>query len=540
MLVKKSAGARHGNAAALAPSPARPANVDVVTVSRSRIARVYSVLTVLLTLGVAPSCGQSAEPAAAVKPPVSTAAAVAGTTPPAAIAPPPVVPEGDFTPASQLINDAIAGHRLPGAVVQVGHAGKVVFRQAYGSRKLPDEPGLDGSPAPAEPMTVNTIFDLASLTKALGTAVAVLQLDENGKIQIDEPVQTYLPEFNPDNDARRAQVTLRMLLTHTSGLGGDLSHQGAWGLVAADKAAGIQRALTSTFEFLPGEGFHYSDINFILLGTLVEKITGESLDSYVQDNVFAPLRMVDTRYLPAVKACGPHQIIGNAIAFDPHADAVALCPPGTWSTDLLARIAPTARDEDTPGVNPDFERSLRGTVHDPTARRMGGVAGSAGVFSTVQDLGLYAQALLDRLAGRPSPFPLKQSTLELMTAPQQPGHNPGQLDAANNAAQQAISNTPNRFDPLLAPHYPAIAGQDLRGFGWDIDTDQSRPRGMIFPVGSFGHTGFTGVTLWMDPGSDTYVVVLANVIHQRGGPPIAGLSGDVATIAGRALNLYGN
>jgi CubicO group peptidase (beta-lactamase class C family) len=134
------------------------------------------------------------------------------------------------------------------------------------------------------------------------------------------------------------------------------------------------------------------------------------------------------------------------------------------------------------------------------------VAGSAGVFSTAQDVGKYAQALLDRLAARPSPFPLKQATLALMTTPQQ----------------------------------PAAVGQDLRGFGWDINTYQSTPRGTIFPVGSFGHTGFTGVTVWMDPGSDSYVIVLANVIHQRGGPPVVKLSGDVATASARALHLYGS
>ncbi|HEY9266832.1 MAG TPA: serine hydrolase, partial [Mycobacterium sp.] len=195
---------------------------------------------------------------------------------------------------------------------------------------------------------------------------------------------------------------------------------------------------------------------------------------------------------------------------------------------------------DTPGINPDYGHPLRGTVHDPTARRMGGVAGNAGLFSTVDDVGRFAQALLDRRAGRPSTFPLRQSTLELMTSPQQPGHTAGQLEAANNAIRAAIEKTHNTTDPLLAPNYPALAGQNLRGFGWDIDTAHSRPRGMIFPVGSFGHTGFTGVTLWMDPGSNTYVVVLANVIHQRGGPPIAGLSGDLATEAARALGLYGN
>ena len=451
-----------------------------------------------------------------------------------------VVPEGDFSSVPPLVDEAVAANRMPGAVIQIGHGGNIVFRQAFGSRKLPGEPGLDGSPSPAEPMTEDTIFDLASLTKILATTTAVLQLVEQGKVAIDEPVQTYLPEFNAGADPRRARVTLRMLLTHTSGIGGDLSHQGPWGLTAADKADGIHRALTAPLEFGPGELFHYSDIGFIVLGTLVEKFTGQPLDTYAQDNIFTPLGMTDTRYLPAAKACGPHRIIGNAIAVDAPTSDPAECPDGTWSTDLLERIAPTARDEDTPGINPDFDRSLRSTVHDPTARRMGGVAGSAGVFSTVHDLGRYAQALLDRLAGRPSTFPLTQSTLQLMTTPQQPGHNAGQLEAANNAVREAIATAPNTSDPLLAPNYPAINGQDLRGFGWDIDTAHSSPRGIVFPVGSFGHTGFTGVTIWMDPGSDSYVIVLANVIHQRGGPPVAKLSGDVATIAARALHLYGS
>ncbi len=427
---------------------------------------------------------------------------------------------------------------MPGAVVQIGHGGNVVFRQAFGSRKLPGEPGLDGAATPAEPMTEDTIFDLASLTKSLATATAVLQLAERGKVAIDEPLQTYLPEFNPADDPRRAQVTLRMLLTHTSGLAGDLSLDGPWGLVQADKADGIRRALNARVEFGPGELFHYSDIGFILLGAMVEKITGEPQDIYVQRTVFAPLGMTDTGYLPGAAACGPHRIIGTAISFDPDASRVDTCPAGTWSTDLLARVAPTARDEDTPGINPNIGRPLRGTVHDPTARRMGGVAGSAGVFSTVRDLGLFAQALLDRLAGRPSEFPLTQASVELMTTPQQPGHHSGQLDAANTAVRESIRTA--NTDPLLAVNYPAIPGQDLRGFGWDIDTALSRPRGLIFPVGSFGQGGFTGVTLWIDPPSDTYVIVLANVIHQRGGPPVVTLSGDVATTAARVLHLYGS
>ncbi|MGV0811055.1 serine hydrolase domain-containing protein [Mycolicibacterium boenickei] len=459
----------------------------------------------LFTVAATSSCGHSELPPVATSPPTTTTSTSTTAAPTPTLAA--VVPAGDFTAVSQLVDDAIAAHRLPGAVVQVGHGGNVVFRQAFGSRKLAGEPGLDGVPAPAEPMTEDTIFDLASLSKSIATTVALLQLYEQGKVEIDEPVQTYLPAFNPTNDPRRAAVTLRMLLTHTSGIAGDLSLDGPWGLEHADKAEGLHRALGAWVVFEPGELFHYSDIGFILVGAIIEKLTGQPLDTYVQDNVFAPLGMSDTRYLPAAKACGPHQIRGTAIAVDPSAPEVGDCPEGTWSTDLLTRVAPTALDEDTPGLNPDYGHPLRGTVHDPTARRMGGVTGSAGVFSTVDDVGKYAQALLDRRAGRPSTFPLKQSTVELMTTPQQPGH---------------------------------TQAQDLRGFGWDIDTAHSRPRGQIFPVGSFGHTGFTGVTLWMDPGSDTYVVILANVIHQRGGPPIAKLSGDVATEAARALHLYGS
>jgi CubicO group peptidase (beta-lactamase class C family) len=448
----------------------------------------------------------------------------------------------DFGTVSTLINDAIAAHRLPGAVVVIGHVGKVVFHQAYGSRKLAGEPGLDGSPAPAEPMTDDTIFDMASLTKVLATATAVMQLYEQGKVQFDDPVQQYLPDFNTANDPQRAKVTVRMLLTHTSGETGDVDLKDPWGLEAADKTEGIHRALTTPLESGPGERFRYSDINFILLGALIEKVTGEAEDVYVQQNVFAPLGMADTRYLPPAKACGQHTMRGAAIAWAPAPDAAA-CSEGTWNTDLLSRIAPTARDEENradPSKNPDLDYLLRGTVHDTTARRMGGVAGHAGLFSTAHDVSLFAQALLDRLGGRPSEFPLTQTTLELMTTPQQPGHTAQQLEAANEATREAVAKTPNTTDPLLAPHYPAIKGQNLRGFGWDIDSFNSTPRGLVFPIGSFGHTGFTGTTVWIDPGSDTYVVLLSNSIHVRGSPPIQELRGDVATATARALRLYGS
>jgi CubicO group peptidase (beta-lactamase class C family) len=159
------------------------------------------------------------------------------------------------------------------------------------------------------------------------------------------------------------------------------------------------------------------------------------------------------------------------------------------------------------------------------------------VFSTAHDVSIFAQALLDRLAGRPSEFPLTQTTLELMTSPQQPGHTAQQLQAANDAARAAVAKRSKTTHPLLAPHYPAIAGQNLRGFGWDIDTPLSMPRGAVFPIGSFGHTGFTGTSIWLDPRSETYVVLLTNSIHTRGSPPISDLRGEVATAAAQALGL---
>jgi CubicO group peptidase (beta-lactamase class C family) len=501
-----------------------------------KLRKAVAVSAIMLAFSTACS-GDPAPPAPPVSSsPSATQAPLAAPSPAPA---PEAAPTFDFSAVSKLINDAIAANKLPGAVLVVGHGGQVVFRQAYGVRRLASEPGLDGSPGPAEPMTEDTIFDLASLTKLLATATAVMQLYEQGKVEFDDPVQKYLPAFNTANDPKRAGVTVRMLLTHTSGETGDVELKDPWGLDRADKAEGLHRALTTPLESNPGAVFRYSDINFILLGALVENVTGAREDLYVQQNVFAPLGMEDTRYLPSASACGPHVVRGAAIGWAP-GNAPADCPTGEWSTGLLPRIAPTARDEEgrgDPGKNSDLDYLLRGTVHDTTARRMGGVAGHAGLFATARDVSIFAQALLDRLAGRPSDFPLQQATLELMTTPQQPGHTAEQVPAANDATRRAQAERPNRSDPLLAPSYPAIGGQNLRGFGWDIDTGLSTARGRIFPIGSFGHTGFTGTSVWMDPGSDTYVVLLSNSIHTRGSPPMSNLRGEVATATAQALGL---
>jgi CubicO group peptidase (beta-lactamase class C family) len=508
--------------------------------------KTIAVGAAVLALGTA--CSRSDVPQSATSEPAPQAQIVPAPAPmpaPTPTAPPDAAPNPAFDKVSKLINDAVAANRLPGAVLVIGHGGKVVFHQAYGVRKLAEEPGLNAWPAPAEPMTEDTIFDLASLTKPLATAPAVMQVYEQGKVQIDDPVQKYLPEFNTANDPQRARVTVRMLLTHTSGETGDVELGDPWGLDGPDKAEGIHRALTTPLESGPGEGFRYSDINFILLGALIEKISGEAEDDYVQQHIFAPLGMKDTRFLPVAKACGPHTIRGAAIGWEPAAAGRVLdpCDAGSWSTDLLSRIAPTARDDENrgdPSKNPDIDYLLRGTVQDTTARRMGGVAGHAGVFSTADNVSRYAQELLDRLAGRASSFPLTQQTLELMTTPQQPGHTAGQVDAANDAIRKALAERAKGWDPLLDPRYPAIRGQNLRGLGWDIDTGLSTTRGMVFPIGSFGHTGFTGTSIWIDPGSNTYVVLLTNSIHLRGSAPITDLRGDVATATAQALRLYGS
>src|SRR6201995_5945113 len=440
------------------------------------VRKAIAVGVVVLTLAAASSCGNASPTAPRDRGPATPAAVAVPASTPAPDSPPApassapdAAPPPEFATASKLMNNAIAASTVPGGVVVIGHGGKVVFHQAYGSRKLAGEPGLDGSPAPAEPMTEDTIFDMASLTKCLATATAVMQLYEQGKIQFDDPVQKYLPDFNTANDPQRAKVTLRMLLTHTSGEPEDVRLDDPWGLDRANKPEGIRRALTTPLESPPGEYFNYADINFILLGALIEKLTGEPEDVYVERNVFVPLGMTEARYLPPAKACGPHVARGSAIGWAPApvGGASGGCPVGAWNTNLLARILPTTHDDESkndPGKNPDFDFLLRGVVFDPTTRRMGGVAGHAGVFSTAHDVSIYAQALLDRLAGRPSKFPLTRATLELMTTPEQPGHTAQQVEAANNATREAIAKTPNTTDPLLAPNYPAIKGQLLFGF----------------------------------------------------------------------------
>jgi uncharacterized protein YbbC (DUF1343 family) len=345
----------------------------------------------------------------------------------------------------QAIDEAIAQGHLPGAVVVIGHEGKIVYQKAYGRRAI----------VPAtETMTADTIFDLASLTKVVATTTALMQLFEQGKFRLNDKVTDYIPEFQ----GGKSTITLRNLFTHFSGLKPDVPLAQPW----SGYQTGIKLACTDPPDGPPGARFVYSDINFILLGELVHRLSGQTLSGYARDRIFLPLGMKDTMFQPPA----------------------ALAP----------RIAPTERV--TNGSPP-----LRGVVHDPTARNMGGVAGHAGVFSTAGDLARFAQMML----------------------------NGGELDGVRVVSAATIQKF---TEPQTPPDQPI-----LRGLGWDIDSAYSGNRGELFPIGSFGHTGFTGTSLWIDPQTQSYVILLANSVHPSGHPSLTALRGKVATIAAAAIGI---
>jgi uncharacterized protein YbbC (DUF1343 family)/CubicO group peptidase (beta-lactamase class C family) len=355
------------------------------------------------------------------------------------------VPTRALPAVDAVIQQAIAERTIPGAVLVVGHNGRVIYRKAYGARAL--EPRR-------EVMTLDTIFDVASLTKVIVTSTAVMQLVEQGKVRLNDPVVKYLPEFAPNG---KDEITVRQLLTHYSGLEPDLELKSAW----SGKQTAYGMAWAETPQDPPGSKFSYSDINFIVLGEIVERVSGETLDEYATRHIFAPLKMLHTRFVPPLAA------------------------RAGW----IQKIAPTQYDEN--------DHMLRGVVHDPTARRMGGVAGHAGLFSTGDDLAKFAQALLNGGGGI-----LSALSVEKMTTPEQP------------------------------PSSPV-----LRGFGWDIDSPFSSNRGDLLPVGSYGHTGFTGTSMWIDPTTQTYIILLTNAVHPRGQSNAIALRSKVATAVAAAMPL---
>jgi len=362
-----------------------------------------------------------------------------------------------FPQIDAAIDDAIDARKLPGAVFHL-ERGDAVYERAYGRQTY--EPD-------AAPVTTATTFDAASLTKVLATAPSVLILAEQGRIGLDDKLVKYFPECA---NGGKATITIRQLLTHSSGLPAGLPADPAWtGSTAAHKLA-CDQAVTHA----PGTFFRYSDINYVLLGQVVEKVTGTPLDVYAQAHIYAPLGMRNTGYLPLRRV-----------------DALTIAPTQLGSDDSQAKNR---------GAHGDLESGqlLRGVVHDPTVRRMGGVAGSAGVFTTVGDVARYARMLL---AG-------------------------GVLDGVRILSPDSV----RLLTTVQSP--PGLA---KRGLGMDIDSPYAkRPRGSMYPVGSYGHTGFTGCILWVDAQSKSFYVFLSNRVYPDDKSNILDLYTRMGTLAAQA------
>lgn len=361
---------------------------------------------------------------------------------------------GRLMSIDNLVEGAIRDGHLPGGVVVVGHAGEIVYERSFGARSV------DGS---WEAMTPDTIFDLASLTKVVATTTSVMILVEEGRLGLRDRVVKHFPEFGRHGKDR---ITIEHLLTHVSGLRPDLPLEE----VFEGSRTAIARVADEVPEAGPGDRFIYSDINFIVLGEIVRRVTGQTLDLFARERIFRPLGMTDTGFKL------PRALITRIAPTEP-------CAALAW---------PCSSSEDGAVM-------LRGRVHDPTARRMGGVSGHAGLFSSGGDLARFCLMLLGG----------------------------GSLDDVQILAPLTVErmtrvSTPNNF-------------VDRRALGWDIDSRFSSNRGDLFPFGSYGHTGFTGTSLWLDPVSDTFVVFLSSRLHPSGTGDVTALRGQVATVVASAV-----
>lgn len=338
---------------------------------------------------------------------------------------------GNSSPRSEIDETKLAGidaavksaldkGEVPGAVVVVVHNDAVLYRKAYGSRaKKPAE----------EVMTLDTVFDLASLTKPLATATAIFKLVEAGKLKLTDKVSQHWPEFAAND---KGTVTVEQCLLHTSGLIAD----NALADYKGDRAAAMKAIAGLKLQSPAGTKFQYSDVGFIVLGEIVERIAKMPLDEFTSKELFAPLGMADTGFKPTEK--------------------------------LKPRIAPTGLRN---------KEILRGEVHDPRAFAMGGVAGHAGLFGTADDLAIFTRMLLNE-GKHNGKIILKPETVKLLI--------------------EKVEVTKGVF----------------RSRGWDVDTAYSAPRGELFKKGEgYGHTGFTGTSIWIDPPSRTAIILLANRVH---------------------------
>jgi CubicO group peptidase (beta-lactamase class C family) len=378
-----------------------------------------------------------------------------------------------------LVEQDIADKKLPGAVVVVGHKGKIVYRKAFGNRSL----------APTvEKMTVDTIFDVASLTKPVATATSIMILVEQGKLRLNDTVGRFIPEIQ-DEAAKR--VTIQQLLTHTSGYRPDFDLGEKWagreGMLAALKKEKLRNP--------PGTRFVYSDIGFIVLGEIVQRVSGLNAGvaaTTINGLGFGGLELKNTFFGRLVNE--------GLYGFTSYAN-------DTTPYHLTKRIAPTENIKGQQnylgskweGDEKTGNEILRGMVHDPTAFRMNGIAGHAGLFSTADDLARYCQMLL----------------------------NGGVLDGKRILSTQTVAR-------MTAPYVVSEDGA-TRGLGWDMNTSFSANRGELFPLGSFGHTGFTGTSVWIDRVSQTFVVFLSNRVHPDGKGDVTPLRARVATVVASAI-----
>ncbi len=358
-----------------------------------------------------------------------------------------------------VINASIEKKELPGAVVLVARHGKVVWRKAYGARAVEPQ---------REAMTLDTIFDLASLTKVVATTTSIMILVEQGKVRLSDPAVQFIPEMKGEG---RDAITIEQLMTHMSGFAPDFDLRDRW--TGYDEA--IKRLYREPLRTTPGTRFVYSDINYIALGEVVHRVSAMTLDEFARRNIFVPLGMRDTGFNPAASQ--------------------------------RSRIAPTEKrrgqmnylGDSSADVGAEGEKWLRGQVHDPTSFRMGGVAGHAGLFSTANDLAIFCQMLLNGGVYNGIRI-LSPMTIATMTRP------------------RAVSET-----------------GAARGLGWDLATTFSSNKGDLFPMGSFGHTGFTGTSIWIDPASDSFVIFLSNRVHPDGKGDVGPLRGRVASIVAGSI-----
>src|SRR5260221_90473 len=359
----------------------------------------------------------------------------------------------------QVIQASIEKKELPGAVVLVARHGRVAWRKAYGSRAVEPQ---------REAMTLDTIFDLASLTKIVATATSIMILVEQGKVRLSDPVVEFIPEMKGGG---RDAITLEQLLTHTAGFAPDFDLRERW--TGYDEA--IKRLDREPLRHPPGARFLYSDINFVALGEVVHRVSGDTLDEFARRNIFVPFGMRDTGFNPAA--------------------------------GLLPRIAPTERrrgqmnylGDSGENAGAQGEQWLRGQVHDPTSFRMSGVAGHAGLFSTADDLAIFCQMIL----------------------------NGGTYNGVRVLSPMGVAT-------MTRPRAVAENGS-ARGLGWDMATSYSSNKGDLVPLGSFCHTGFTGTSMWIDPASDSFVIFLSNRVHPDGKGDVGSLRGRIASIVASSV-----